>query len=202
MKLNNTWHEILLHGPQVTLSRNLYNAPYLENVKKPVVDTLHNGTNTINNLNNLRWMTVSELECQKWTSLIKWFHKPQAGQTSTLRPHEAVQTLLQELEVWAGSGLETAETESPPLELRTFRPGREFRTWQASNKDNKPKRDAPQHGMEEKPRKVKPTPRGDREIRTPCWRASAKFTACVLLSSLEAILCLWNRKKEAAKSAL
>lgn len=65
MKLNNTWHEILLHGPQVTLSRNLYNAPYLENVKKPVVDTLHNGTNTINNLNNLRWMTVSELECQK-----------------------------------------------------------------------------------------------------------------------------------------
>lgn len=89
---------------------------------------------------------------------------------------QAVKSCCKELEVWAGSGLETAETEFPLLELLSFKAGKEFRTWQAGSEDNKPERDAPHDGGQEKPRKLQQTPRGAQEIRTPCWRVSAKST--------------------------
>lgn len=84
----------------------------------------------------------------------------------TLRPCEAVKSRCKKLEVWAGSSLETAGTDFPPLgESLSFRAERNsVLGWQAAKKAFQG--DAPHNRGEEKPKEQKQTPRGDGDIYT------------------------------------
>ena len=114
-------------------------------------------------------MTVSELEGRNWTLFIKWFHKPQAGETSCqillqgtwglswIRPgnsRDGVPTArITELQSWKGiQDLAGRQRRQQARERRTSR-------WRS--------REAKEAAAD---------PRGAQGIRTPCWRVSGKST--------------------------
>ena len=80
--------------------------------------------------------------------------------------------------------------EFPLLELLSFKAGKEFRTWQAGSEDNKPGRDAPRDGGQEKPRKLQQTPEGLKEYGRHVGESLESLQAHSPHSSLETILCL------------
>lgn len=133
----------------------------------------------------------------KWILFIKWLHKPQVGQANSLLPCEAVKSCCKKLEVWAGSGLETAGTGFPPLgESLSFRAGRNsVLGWQAAKTAFQG--DAPHDRGEEKLERAEADPkRGWGRIHTcqvvEALRALKEACPTVLLK----LFCLWNRKRK------
>lgn len=134
-------------------------------------------------------MTVSELECRNWTLFIKWFHKPQAGETSCqillqgtwglsrIRPgnsRDRVPTArITELQSWKGiQDLAGRQRRQQARERRTSR-------WRS--REAKEAAADPQRGSRNT----------DAMLESLCKVYRHTFPH----SSLETILCLWKKKE-------